>query len=223
MKEFLEIGMRINIGCGQTPTAGWRNFDNSMSLRLSGIPLVPGVLKRLGLLTDAQSKFIAFAKNSGVQYGDAVSGLNLGDGIAEVIYTSHMLEHLDRREAMRFLREAMRLLRPGGLIRIAVPDIHKLVSDYTASGDADAFVEATSMCSSRPIGFAGRLRSAIVGVRNHLWMYDGASLVKLLQSAGFSSVKVMPAGVTGIDSPGALDLHERSDESVYVEARKPLP
>lgn len=222
MKEPQETAVRINVGCGQTPTAGWRNFDNSLSLRLSGIPLASKILRRLGLLTDAQSRFIVFAKKSGVEFGDAVGGLNLGDGTVEVIYTSHMLEHLDRREAMRFLCESMRLLRPGGLIRIAVPDIRKLVSDYTASGDADAFVEATSMCATRPVGFVGHLRNAIVGVRNHLWMYDGASLVKLLESAGFASAKVMPAGITGIESPGALDLHERSDESVYVEARKPL-
>ena len=26
---------RINIGCGSSPTAGWNNFDNSLSVRLA--------------------------------------------------------------------------------------------------------------------------------------------------------------------------------------------
>ena len=204
-----------------TPTPGWLNYDNSQSLRFARIPALPGVLRGLGLLTSAQSDFIAFARANNVSYGDAVKGLDLEDGSVEVVYTSHMLEHLDRREAARFLREAMRILRPGGLVRIVVPDIQKLVSDYVASGDADAFVESTHMGSERPAGWAGRLSRILVGARNHLWMYDGASLVKLLQSSGFVAAKVMPAGSTDIESPDPLDLRERDDESVYVEARKP--
>ena len=39
-----------------------------------------------------------------------------------------MLEHLDSDEADMFLKEAFRLLRRGGLIRIAVPDIRKQVA-----------------------------------------------------------------------------------------------
>lgn len=212
--------MRINVGCGMTPTQGWLNLDNSPSLRLARIPVLPAVLRGLGLLTDAQADFIQFARANRVVYGDAVKGLALEDESVEVVYSSHMLEHLDRREAARFLREVMRILRPGGLVRIAVPDIRKLVSDYVASHDADAFVESTDMWADRPADWVGRVRHMLVGARNHLWMYDGESLVKLLQSSGFVEAEACPAGVTGIDSPGSLDLCERHEATVYVEARK---
>lgn len=49
-KEQRNRMVRINIGCGQTPTNGWENFDNSFSLRLSKIPLLPDILNRLGFL-----------------------------------------------------------------------------------------------------------------------------------------------------------------------------
>jgi hypothetical protein len=52
-------------------------------------------------------------------------------------------------------------------------------------------------------------------------MYDGPSLVRLLNGEGFFGARIVPPGVTGIADPGALDLRERADESVYVEARKP--
>ena len=89
--------MRINVGCGMTPTQGWLNFDNSMSLRIAKIPLLASLLGRLGLLTSAQLSFITFARGAGIRYGDAVGGLDLESNSVEVLYTSHMLEHLDRR------------------------------------------------------------------------------------------------------------------------------
>jgi len=52
-------------------------------------------------------------------------------------------------------------------------------------------------------------------------MYDGNSLSKLLEKNGFAEADVLPPGETIIPEPGALDLEERSSESVYVEAKKP--
>ena len=51
-------------------------------------------------------------------------------------------------------------------------------------------------------------------------MYDGPSLLRLLTESGFSGARVVAAGETSIESPGPLDLREREDESVYVEARR---
>ena len=49
-------------------------------------------------------------------------------------------------------------------------------------------------------------------------MYDGRSLTKLVESVGFIDVTLPPAGETRIPEPGPLDLFERADESVYLEA-----
>jgi len=55
----------------------------------------------------------------------------------------------------------------------------------------------------------------------HVFMYDPASLIKFLESAGFVSVVSLPSGETRIPSPGSLDLRERSPESLFVEALNP--
>jgi len=213
--------VRINIGCGQTPTRGWKNFDNSLSLRLSKVSLVPAVLYRLGLLEGPQYQFIRFARENNIEYGDGTKGLPLKQGSCDVIYSSHMLEHLDRNGADSFLREAYRILCPNGIIRIAVPDLMKHVAQYNDTGDADGFVQATHMCVAQPTSLAQRLRMLLVGARHHQWMYDGNSLSRLLHKHGFVEAKVVPAGRTSIPEPGDLNLEERSSESVYVEARKP--
>ena len=212
---------RINIGCGQTPTDGWKNFDNSFSLRLSKIPFLPDMLHRLRFLEGSQFQFIKFARENHIEYGDATKGLPLQEESCEVVYSSHMLEHLDRNGADKFLKEAYRVLRPSGIIRIAVPDIKKQIEQYNQSGDADAFVEATHMCVPRPTSVAQRVRLLLVGTRHHQWMYDGNSLSRLLQRNGFIETEVVPVGQTNIPEPESLDLKERSSESVYVEARKP--
>jgi predicted SAM-dependent methyltransferase len=132
-----------------------------------------------------------------------------------------MIEHLDQREAQAFLIEVRRILRPGGIVRLAAPDLKRLVKNYLITGDADEFIAGTHMGQARPTGMVARLRSALIGPRNHLWMYDGHSLSRLLCDAGFANVAIMPPGETSITDPGSLDLKERADESVYVEAAQP--
>jgi predicted SAM-dependent methyltransferase len=215
------MGLRINVGCGQTPTGGWRNFDNSLSLRLSKIPLLPGLLQKLGFLDGSQQQFIRFVRENDIEYGDATKGLPIQDESVDVLYSSHMLEHLDKNEAEKFLRESFRVLRPGGIIRIAVPDIKRQIAHYNESGDADAFVEATHLCVPRPRSLAQRLRLLLVGTRHHQWMYDANSLSELLQEHGFIKADEMPVGQTKIHEYEPLDLQERASESVCVEAEKP--
>jgi predicted SAM-dependent methyltransferase len=213
--------LRINIGCGQTPTVGWRNFDNSLSLRLSNLPLLPVFLRKIGLINKDQASFIHFAREHSIEYGDATRCLPLQSGSVEVLYSSHMFEHLDQQEVVLFLREAQRILCSGGIIRLAVPDIRMRVEKYIATNNADAFVESTSMTTPRPRTLSKRLGILLVGTRHHQWMYDGLSLSRLLEAQGFISPLILKAGETQINAPQNLDLYERADESVYVEAVYP--
>ncbi len=217
----MEKIMRVNVGCGQTPTEGWRNFDNSLSLRLAKIPFLPALLHKARILEAPQYQFIHFARSNRIEYGDVAKRLPLSDGSVDVLYSSHMLEHLDREEASLFLKEARRVLCPGGIIRLAVPDIHKHVQQYIESGNADAFIADTLLCHPRPRTIVQRLRILLVGTRHHQWMYDGASLRRLLLAHGVVKAEIMRAGETKVQAPEPLDLQERFSESVYVEAENP--
>jgi len=208
---------RINIGCGRTPTAGWVNYDNSPTVRLAHIPVLGGALGRL--VSPARGEFMAFVRRSDIRYANAARHIPHADGSVDVVYASHMLEHLDRDEAARFLREVWRVLVRGGIIRLVVPDLRFHADHYVAGADADAFVAAIGLGRTRPVGIGRRVLTAVTGDRDHHWMYDGPSLSRLLTAAGFVDVRVVPAGTTAIPDPGALNLTERSEESVYVEAR----
>ncbi|MGQ0577423.1 MAG: class I SAM-dependent methyltransferase [Betaproteobacteria bacterium] len=61
---------------------------------------------------------------------DVRKGLPFADQIFDAAYCSHVLEHLPRREACNLLQQMHRVLRPGGVIRIVVPDLETLAREY---------------------------------------------------------------------------------------------
>ena len=67
------------------------------------------------------------------------------------VYAAHVLEHLDDASIGRMLAEAYRVLRPGGGIRIEVPDAELLLN---------AWRETTAGCSITSFAIAGRASSA---------------------------------------------------------------
>jgi predicted SAM-dependent methyltransferase len=215
---------RINIGCGATPTPGWDNLDNSWTLRLEKYPLALRCFCAMGLAGKDQLEF-ANAINKGrdkIIYANAARRIPLPDNSASVIYTSHMVEHLDALEVRCFLAEAYRVLASGGILRIAVPDLMRHARRYVEKNkDADEFVKNTWLAAEKHRGVKGILRYLIVGHRHHHWMYDGASLIRLVESAGFRDSVEVSAGSTTIPDPGQLDLRQREEESVYVESRRP--
>jgi SAM-dependent methyltransferase len=211
-------GIKVNVGCGLSPTPGWLNFDNSLSVRLARLPVASAALRKVGLLNPKSVELAEMGRAGSVRFANAAVHIPCAPGSVAAVYSSHMIEHLDRREARAFLTEVRRVLRPGGVVRIAAPDLSRLVTNYLATGDADSFVAGSHMGLDRPAGLKGWLRWALVGPRHHLWMYDGESLTRLLSEAGFADPAVVRPGSTRIDEPGELDLVERAVESVYVEA-----
>jgi predicted SAM-dependent methyltransferase len=59
----------------------------------------------------------------------------IDDGSCELVYASHSLEYFDRQEADGVLSEWKRVLQPGGILRLAVPDFDALLEVYRRSGE----------------------------------------------------------------------------------------
>ena len=213
-----QANIRVNVGCGASPTPGWVNFDNSFSIRLARWPLVVPMLDRLRVIGWQSGRLARVAVARNIQFANASSRIPCTSSSVSAVYSSHMIEHLDRGEARAFLAEVRRILRPGDVVRIAAPDVARLVHNYLSTGDADSFIAATRMGLNRPADIMAWMKWVLVGPRHHLWMYDGDSLAKLLREAGFVDVAIMPPGKTNIADPGDLNLEERVSESFYAEA-----
>ena len=66
----------------------------------------------------------------GVIAADLRKGIPFPDQSFDVIYHSHLLEHFPKADAPVFLKDCLRVLRPGGVIRMAVPDLVAIARNY---------------------------------------------------------------------------------------------
>lgn len=212
---------RVNIGCGMTPTPGWRNYDNSFSLLLSRWPRwLIRLLRNAGFFNEGSFSYLSFCRENSISFCDAVKRIPLPDNSVDVVYSSHMLEHLDDLEARAFLKEAYRVLTKDGIIRIAVPGLSAKIEQYLGDKDADQFIQSLYTCVRKPRTLLARLKFVIVGPRHHHWVYDEDSLSRLQESVGYRDAISLLPGQTRILNPGALNLAERVEESIFVEAIK---
>jgi ubiquinone/menaquinone biosynthesis C-methylase UbiE len=159
-----------------------------------------------------------------------VKGLSLPSGSVDGVYASHVLEHLalcDMREA---LKETHRILKPGGIFRLIVPDLVHRIRYYMERDPADREAAHTFM---RACGFGWEppRRSLLQRLKymsansSHLWMFDRESMGLELEHAGFDRLRQATFG----DCEDAMFSYvERSgrfeygpDPELAIEVRKP--
>lgn len=70
------------------------------------------------------------AESSDVIEHDINKGLPFGNNTFEVVYHSQVLEHFPKQEGKKFIRECYRVLKPGGILRIVVPDLENIAKEY---------------------------------------------------------------------------------------------
>ena len=84
------MSIKVNIGCGRSPTNGWINMDNSPAIKLANSPFKYKIARTLKLLNPEQIENIEWNKLNKIQFADATKSLPLKDSSVECIYTSHM-------------------------------------------------------------------------------------------------------------------------------------
>ena len=64
---------------------------------------------------------------------DLRKGVPFSDSSFEVVYHSHLLEHFPRTAGRGLIQECFRVLKPGGILRVAVPDLERIARHYLAT------------------------------------------------------------------------------------------
>ena len=77
-----------------------------------------------------------------VQSMDLLAPLPFSDHTFDLVYCSHFLEHIPRELVSGFLRECYRVLRPGGLIRLVLPDADEMFRQYLRFRDTQQHAQA---------------------------------------------------------------------------------
>jgi predicted SAM-dependent methyltransferase len=101
------------------------------------------------------------------------------DNSVDLIYASHVLEYFNRDEAYELLTKWYNKLKPGGIIRLAVPDFEAMTKLYVENGlSLSSFLGP--LYGKMPMGDQ---------IIYHKTVYDYLSLEKLLSDIKFTSVK----------------------------------
>ena len=195
---------RVNLGCGPFAPPGWLNVDGSWNAWFTHHKYLRRALELVGVIN---------ASNQGADWQvsplvhDLSKPLPFADNSVSAIYASHVLEHLYRNRAMALLSECKRVLKPGGILRLVVPDLHAMVVEYLNSKNngssksaADNLNEKLAFRPPAPragIGFV-RFYHLWKDFHSHKWMYDSESLSICLESAGFHQVAQMELNKSAI-------------------------
>jgi predicted SAM-dependent methyltransferase len=59
-----------------------------------------------------------------------LKGIPFNDNSFDFVYHSHVLEHFSKQDGERLIQECFRVLKPGGILRVAVPDLETIVRNY---------------------------------------------------------------------------------------------
>jgi predicted SAM-dependent methyltransferase len=138
--------------------------------------------------------------------------LPLPDGAAAAIFHEHLLEHLTLEEGLAFCRESHRLLEPGGVLRIGVPDAGAAARSY--ADDPGAFLEAVRPGRPTPM----LALQELFYYPGHRTMYDFETLALVLREAGFASPQQRLFGASALEP--VPDSPHRRAETLYVEAMR---
>jgi predicted SAM-dependent methyltransferase len=150
---------------------------------------------------------------------DVRNGLPFPSSYADSIYTTHMFEHFYPDELLRLLKQCLRVLRPGGGIRLVVPSLASAIAAY-AQKRCDWFDDYPRHFDS----LGGRFSNFVFCDGQHRMAFDLSYFDEVLRAAGFRDVEESAEGRSRVykESVPAYDAGDSRElpHSLYVEAFK---
>lgn len=199
---------RLQLGAGPNVLPGWLNTD-----------LVPDAYPEL------RSRIVLL---------DAAKPFPLPTASLDIVFSEHQIEHISERSGRTMLAECFRVLRPGGRIRIATPDLASMVALYAGELDKGQqhYVDwvmsrfLTDVRSGNPRCYVINQMFTAYG---HRFIYDEETLTAALADVGFVDVVRFSPGesahpeLRGIEGHGRAIGNEDANrfETLVLEAGRP--
>ena len=146
---------------------------------------------------------------------DIRDGLPLADDSMDYIVSIHALPEIPYGDLVPAIRELRRVLKPGGVLRLALPDLDKGIQAYL-NEDRDYFLIPDEDAGT--IGGKFVVQMVWYGYSRSLFTFDFTA--EILQKAGFGEITRCEFGQTAGRFPEIVELDSREKESLFVEATK---
>lgn len=180
--------IKLNVGCGTDYKKGWINIDNNSDNNI----------KKLDLNWDLR-KPLPFADDS-----------------VDYIFNEHFIEHLTIDESQAIIKDLMRVLKPGGVLRIAMPDLAETVDSYlNLPINKDPVIKKFKLTYIKTK--AERINIAF-REWGHRWLYDAEELERRLKQAGCKHISQCKLGESTHQSLRGLEI--RDESTLIMEVTK---
>ncbi len=183
----------VNLGAGSNVAPGWVNIDGNLSALVANWP---GPLIDLAWRFSSGRRWLTRGDYRQLLQGnlfihhDLRNGIPLPDRSADVVYSAHFFEHVYRETAELLFRESLRVLKPGGLLRINVPDLAVPMQAFQEGRTEEAL----------EFFFPWSPADEDKGYGRHRYLYDFELLAAVLEETGFVVVTRCAKQQTGAPS-----------------------
>ena len=182
--------IKLHIGCGTQYKDGWINIDNNSDNNIS----------KLDMNLDLRNP-LPFKDNS-----------------VDYIYNEHFLEHLSVQEGLRALMDFRRVLKPGGVLRIAMPDLAEIMSDYSNENWKRDKIDFFQKFGLTFVQTRAEWMNINFRAWGHQWLYDWEELERRLREAGFISIAKCELNKSLISD--FVGQETRNESTLVAEATK---
>jgi ubiquinone/menaquinone biosynthesis C-methylase UbiE len=242
IKKMSDGRAMLNFGCGTRMHWGWNNLDFSPYTRLAGRPKLAALMRRTGLLSELRYERLKTVDPEIVRY-DLRYGIPYDDNTFDVVYNSHVLEQIDRDAVVQILKQSYRVLKPGGILRLVVPDLGTLVENYMATykalsnGSAGSKAAVSEHLKSIDGLYEQMMRKDVTGTleqkgvvqrlerkvrgdaskigETYRWMYDRHSMAAILTDIGFKDIRAEEHNTSRIANWREYELDTNADGTPY--------
>ena len=146
----------------------------------------------------------------GTYYLDAAGPYPFPDASFDYIFSEHMIEHISFKQGLEMLAECRRVLRPGGVVRIATPNLRNILSLIAESEHHEAYLQWAAeqfRLPTAPFPKAPGVINNFFQSWGHRFIYDPAMLRTAILQVGFAEIAECEIGESQHEALRKLEKH----------------
>lgn len=191
IKDFLNNvfnkKIKLHVGCGTLYKDKWINIDNNSDNNIEKLDI----------------------------NHDLSKGLPFDDFTVDFIYNEHFIEHLSRDDGLLFLKECFRVLKNGGVLRIACPDLDDIIKNYLNNTWRE--LDWVSRYNYEGIESGCQMINMCLNEApwGHKYVYNREELKKRLIDAGFINENIIESLFNKSEYEELVNIDSRLDSMIF--------
>lgn len=148
--------------------------------------------------------------HKGVAYLDCTKPFPFDSNTLSFVFCEHFIEHLEREQGAACLREVHRCLKPGGVFRLATPDLDRFVGLFAPTLDDEQrqYLQKFTGMFGLQDGNACETLNFVMHSWGHKFLYTRAQLASSLSAAGFSRIDSAEVSSSRHDALQGVERHQ---------------